>query len=224
MLLLQIRLGFFLQQRRMAPCDPVAADSPQSFLAGDGNGILKFPNGHVPFRLRDQAEGARLQGSGELGKEAGLVRDLVHHGEGEGEIDLPAEIIEAEGGGGAHPGDDPVRQLRRRGAPLQGKKHFFLQIDTDNLPAGSGHPGKGKGEEAHPRTDIQDLHPGRDEGSQNFVRVVDEPPERIQQPVTEPPGAYPFGHFFDLSFLWRQRLEGVPLDGTTRVLCEVLCS
>jgi hypothetical protein len=112
----------------------------------------------------------------------------VHHGERQGEIDLPSEIVDPEAGLSHHACLDPRVELGAFSASAERVKHLRLDVDSDDATRLPDKAREFEREEAHARAGLEHRHAFRDVSRQDRARILPEPPQRAREQVADPAG------------------------------------
>jgi len=158
---------------------------------GCGCGVqfcFELPIVHMAARFSQQYLRAGFRSPGDFRKELCCVRELMHHREGESEVNFAVEIGDAHRFGRADARIDPILQILFRRAPLQTCDHSWLEIDRDHVSCGSHELRHGNREESHARTGLQHGYALPNIRSENRDGILPEPAAyRTCQKITKPP-------------------------------------
>ena len=137
-------------------------------------------------RLGQEQTSRRVQDISYLPEKPPLVCDLVDDPEGQSKVHF---LIHPYGFNAAEMGLDPIGDASPPGSPQQGIQHSFLNIRGDDPARGSHEFGKGDCEVTHPGANVENRFPGPHMASQDGIRIMDKPSQRIVEGEAEPPWA-----------------------------------
>jgi hypothetical protein len=122
----------------------------------------------------------------DLGKQSALIRHLMDHHEGQGEVrlgtDAKAVLL-------ALVGFNAVGHARSFRTLSQNIEHFLLEINGDYSAGDADHLRHFNRGHPHATAHIHDGHPRFDIGSEDLGRVVEQAAQAIVDEETAPPGA-----------------------------------